>query len=252
VTGELRGASPGSKFCEDVCGRGSGPVVGSLNCVGCPGNRGRLGGKQLQLNDQPVGVWMGPSAVAMVAAGTTYAMWLTTTAAQAEQTANQARAAASAYEAAFAATVPPPLIAVNRPQLMALVATNLLGQNTAAIMATEGLYAEFWAQDAAAMYGYAAASQAATVLTPFTPAAKTTNPAGVAAQTAANRQAPAAPAAPSANSSTAKHCPHGSTQPSNRSCRPVLGSCRPICWRCSQCCGGWHHRTRRCHRHLTG
>lgn len=33
------------------------------------------------------------------------------------------------------------------------VATNILGQNTPAIAATETQYAEMWAQDAAAMYG---------------------------------------------------------------------------------------------------
>jgi len=35
------------------------------------------------------------------------------------------------------------------------IATNILGQNTPAIAATEAQYMEMWAQDAAAMYGYA-------------------------------------------------------------------------------------------------
>ena len=61
-------------------------------------------------------------------------------------------AAAGAYDAAYAMTVPPPLIAANRAQLVALVATNSLGQNTPAIMATEAEYSEMWAQDATAMY----------------------------------------------------------------------------------------------------
>ena len=39
----------------------------------------------------------------------------------------------------------------------------LLGQNTPAIMATEALYGEMWAQDAAAMYGYAGSSASAAV-----------------------------------------------------------------------------------------
>jgi len=66
-------------------------------------------------------------------------------------------------------TVPPPLIAVNRTQLMTLVATNFFGQNTAAIAATELEYAEMWAQDALAMYGYAANAAAATAsVIPFT------------------------------------------------------------------------------------
>ena len=66
-----------------------------------------------------------------------------------------------------------------------LVATNFLGINTAAIMATEAQYAEMWAQDAAAMYGYAGSSAAAATLTPFTPPQQNTNPAGLAAQSAA-------------------------------------------------------------------
>lgn len=90
-----------------------------------------------------------------------YVAWLTTTAGQALQTANQARAAALAYQSAFAMTVPPPVIAANRSLLMTLIATNVLGQNTPAIAATEAQYAEMWAQDAAAMYGYAASSAAA-------------------------------------------------------------------------------------------
>jgi PPE-repeat protein len=129
--------------------------------------------------------WLGPSSLSMAAAAATYVTWMGTTATQAEHAANQARAAASAFETAFAATVPPPVIAANRAQLALLVATNFLGINTAAIMATEAHYAEMWAQDAAAMYGYAGSSAAATTLTPFTAPRQNTNPAGVAAQSAA-------------------------------------------------------------------
>ena len=91
----------------------------------------------------------------MAAAAAPYAVWMSTTAAQAEQAAAQAMAAASAYEAAFAMTVPPPVIAANRSLTMMLIATNVLGQNTAAIAASEAQYAEMWAQDSAAMEGYA-------------------------------------------------------------------------------------------------
>ena len=66
-------------------------------------------------------------------------------------TSNQAKAAVAAYEAAFAATVPPPVIEANRALLMMLIATNILGQNTPAIAATEADYMEMWAQDSAAM-----------------------------------------------------------------------------------------------------
>jgi PPE-repeat protein len=115
--------------------------------------------------------------------------WLSATAAQAEETAAQGRAAAAGYEAAFAMTVPPPEIAANRSLLAVLVATNFLGQNTPAIAATEALYAEMWAQDALAMYGYAGSSAAATVLSPFTSPAQNTDPGGAASQAAAVSQA---------------------------------------------------------------
>ena len=125
----------------------------------------------------------------MAAAVAPYLTWMSATATQIEQVANQARAAAAAYEAAFAMTVPPAVIAANRAQLMALIATNILGQNTPAIMATEAHYGEMWAQDAAAMYGYAASSAAASALTPFTPPKSTTNPAGLTGQSVAAAQA---------------------------------------------------------------
>ena len=54
------------------------------------------------------GPWLGPSSASMAAAAAPYMEWMTTTAAQAEQTATHAKAAAAAYEAAFAMTVPPP------------------------------------------------------------------------------------------------------------------------------------------------
>jgi len=134
------------------------------------------------------GPWLGPSSASMAAAAMPYATWMRTTATQAAQSAAQAKSAAGAYEAAFAMTVPPAVIAANRSLLMSLIATNVLGQNTAAIAATEAHYMEMWAQDAAAMYGYAGQSATASTLTPFTPAPNTTNPAGLAGQTAAVAQ----------------------------------------------------------------
>ncbi|MEM6104930.1 PPE family protein [Mycobacterium sp. 050272] len=129
--------------------------------------------------------WLGPSATAMLAAAAPYIAWLESTAAQAEQTALQAKAAAAAFEAVFAATVPPQVVGANRALLATLIATNILGQNTPAIATTEAQYAEMWAQDAGAMYGYAAASEVATRLTPFTAPPTTTNEGGTADQSAA-------------------------------------------------------------------
>ena len=146
------------------------------------------------LSELTSGSWTGPTSSAMMAAVTPYVDWLSTTAAQAEETANQARAAVAAYEAAFAMTVPPPAIAANRSLLMALIATNFFGQNTPAIMATEALYVEMWAQDAAAMYSYAAASATASQVTPFVAPAQTANQDGVSNQADAVAKAAATPA----------------------------------------------------------
>lgn len=135
--------------------------------------------------------WQGPASTVMAGAVTPYVTWLHTTAAQAEQTAAQAKAAAGAYQTAVAGVVPPPLIAANRTQLTALIARNFFGQNSPAIAATEAAYDEMWAQDAAVMYGYAGSSASASQLTPFSRPPQTTNPGGQAAQSAAVAKAAA-------------------------------------------------------------
>jgi PPE-repeat protein len=140
------------------------------------------------ISDLTGGGWSGPSSASMAAAAGSYVAWLTSTAGQAEQAGNQARTAAAAYQTAFAMTVPPPVIAANRTLLASLAATNFLGQNTPAIACTEAHYAEMWAQDIAAMYGYAGSSATAARLTPFTAPAPTTNAEGLAAQAAATAQ----------------------------------------------------------------
>jgi PPE-repeat protein len=145
--------------------------------------------------------WQGPSSAAASSAAAPYTAWLSSTATQAEQTASQAQAAAAAYEAAFAASIPPPLIEANRALLAALVATNFLGINTPAIAATEAAYAEFWAQDAGAMYAYSGAATTATQLTPFTEAPATTNDSGQATQAASTAQSAAASTADSTTDS---------------------------------------------------
>ncbi|MCV7100514.1 PPE family protein [Mycobacterium palustre] len=138
------------------------------------------------------GPWVGPSSTMMTSAAEPFVSWMSATAAKAKQTASQMESAVAAYEAAFAATVPPPVIEVNRALLAALVATNVLGQNTPAIAATEAQYAEMWAQDAMAMYSYAGASAAATRLVPFEAPPQTTDPAGSSSQGSAVAQATAA------------------------------------------------------------
>jgi PPE-repeat protein len=136
--------------------------------------------------------WRGPTSATMAAAVAPYISWIATTGAQAEQSAAQASAAATAYETAFALTVPPPQIAANRAQLAMLVATNVIGQNTPAIAANEALYGEMWAQDAGAMYGYAGSSATAATVKPFTQPPETSNPAAQAMQGSAVTQASSA------------------------------------------------------------
>jgi PPE-repeat protein len=135
------------------------------------------------------GPWRGPASASMAAATAPYVSWMSSTAAQAEQAAGQAKAAAAAYETAFGLTVPPSVIAANRTLLASLISTNILGQNTPAIAATETHYAEMWAQDAAAMYGYAGSSAAASTLTPFAEPPVTTTATGAAAQAGVVAQA---------------------------------------------------------------
>jgi PPE-repeat protein len=120
-------------------------------------------------------VWLGPGASAFSAASASFETWMTATAMQALQSATAATMAAAAYETTRAAMVPLVAVLENRAQLMALVATNFLGQNTPAIMATEAIYMEMWAQDIAAMVSYQTESAAATAqLTPAQPAPQTT------------------------------------------------------------------------------
>src|ERR1700756_1788589 len=171
-------------------GAGSGPLVAAA--AAWEGLASELGSAATSYRSVVAeltgGSWLGPSSVSMAAAAAPYVGWMNATAAQAEQTSSQLGAAIAAYEAAFTATVAPPVIAANRALLAALVATNIFGQNTPAIAATKAQYAEMWAQDAAAMYGYAGASAAATTLTPFSAPTQNTNPAGAGAQAAAATQ----------------------------------------------------------------
>ncbi|HEY1620373.1 MAG TPA: PPE family protein [Streptosporangiaceae bacterium] len=146
------------------------------------------------------GSWRGAASASMAAAAVPYVTWMSTAAAQGEQTAGQARAAAAAFDAAFAMTVPPAVVAANRAQLAALVATNVLGQNTPAIAAVEVLYGQMWAQDAAAMYGYAASSAAAATVSPFSSPPQTTSPAAAAGQGGAVAQSTAGSAGTGAQS----------------------------------------------------
>ena len=173
------------------------------------------------------GPWLGPSALALAAATTPCVTWLRTSAGNAELASTQAAMAAATYETAFMLTVPPPVIAANRALLASLIASNVLGQNTAAIATVEAEYFEMWAQDAAAMYDYAGSSLTATQLTEFDEPAEVTNPAGSSEQAAAvakavgnSGQSGAQDVAANANAQAAENL--------QTLAQPSLGNLKPI------------------------
>jgi len=171
-------------------GPGSGPTLAAaLAWESLADELHTVAGSYQSVVSDLTGTWSGASSASMAAAAASYVAWLSVTAAQVAETAAQAKAAVAAFEAAFVSTVPPPVIAANRSLLMALVATNFFGQNTSAIAATEAQYAEMWAQDAAAMFGYAGSSASATVLTPFRSPHQNTDADGAPRQAAAVGQA---------------------------------------------------------------
>nr|WP_281173988.1 PPE domain-containing protein [Mycobacterium genavense] len=149
---------------------------------------------QSAITELTAGPWLGPAAATMAATAAPYVAWLRIAAEQAEQAGNQAIAAAAAYEATFAETVPPPVVAANRALLAALIAANFFGQNTSAIATTEAQYSEMWAQDAGAMQSYATSSAAATSLTPFQSPSPSTSSDGSAFQAEAVAQSAGASA----------------------------------------------------------
>lgn len=116
-------------------------------------------------------VWQGHTSQAALGAVQQYLTWLESTATAASRSASAALGAASAFEQVLAAVVPVPVIASNRAQLLMLVATNLLGQNTSAISALEAQYEGMWAQDEVAMTTYQADSTSSVGQLPtFSPA----------------------------------------------------------------------------------
>ncbi|UQX09692.1 PPE family protein [Candidatus Mycobacterium methanotrophicum] len=136
---------------------------------------------QTLLTNLTTGPWLGPSSAQMAAATAPYIAWLQSTAATAAQTGTQAKAAAAAYQGAYASMVPLPVIAANRAELATLVANNFLGQNTGAIATNEAEYLDMWIQDALGMDTYQVNSQAASALPAQTAAPQVANGAMAAA-----------------------------------------------------------------------
>jgi PPE-repeat protein len=132
--------------------------------------------------DSLTSAWGGSASVTAISALDTYRTWLMETALHAAQVSGAAMMAATAYETARGASVPLVAVLANRTQLASLVATNILGQNTPAIMATESVYLEMWSQDVAAMVGYLSETQSATAqLQPAMPAPQVATGTGSAA-----------------------------------------------------------------------
>src|SRR5277367_121361 len=134
--------------------------------------------------------WYGPSSAAMFQSVTPYVTWLRTTAQQAQQTAAAAQSAAAAFSSVQASVVPTATVAANRTRLVQLLATNVFGRNLPAIAQTESEYQTMWANNAAAMTRYQAASSQASTLPQLTSPTSTTNPSAL--KTQASSATPAA------------------------------------------------------------
>jgi PPE-repeat protein len=134
--------------------------------------------------------WYGPSSTAMFQAVTPYVTWLRTTAQQAQQTAAAAQSAAGAFSSVQASVVPTATVVANRTRLARLLATNMFGRNLPAIAQTESDYQTMWANNAAAMTRYQAASSQASTLPQLTSPTSTTNPSAL--KTQASSATPAA------------------------------------------------------------
>ena len=149
--------------------------------------------------------WYGPSSAAMFQSVTPYVTWLRTTAQQAQQTAAAAQSAAAAFNSVQASVVPTATVAANRMRLAQLLATNVFGRNLPAIAQTESEYQTMWANNAAAMTRYQAASSQASTLPQLTSPTSTTNPSALKTQ--------ASSATPAATTSSGGHRRGGTAPP---------------------------------------
>ena len=147
--------------------------------------------------------WEGVGGAAMVATAMPYVAALEALSGWMQQSAASAAAIEQAYVTAKAAMIQVPVCTTNRTTQAGLVATNIIGQNTPAIIGLDTEYfGHFWTQNAGNMGGYEA------IVTPIIaglgipppPAPMTANPAGPAGQAAAIGQAAANGAASAAMS----------------------------------------------------
>lgn len=117
------------------------------------------------------GSWQGQGGTAMMAAAIPKSEWHIEAGAHAEKAGALIGSAAAAHSAAVAATIPYPVVIANRIREATLQATNIIGQNTPAIIESNVEYGEFWSQNASAMSTYASAASgiAAALSVPLTP-----------------------------------------------------------------------------------
>jgi PPE-repeat protein len=106
--------------------------------------------------------WAAPTGERAISANSPYEAWLASAVEQLQMAATQIEAAGSAFEFAKAMTPTPAQFAWNNGMFMFLVATNLLGQNTPAIIENRFEYAMMTISAVGAMSFYSAES-AATV-----------------------------------------------------------------------------------------
>lgn len=130
--------------------------------------------------------WTGMGSAAATTAVAPYVAWLEQASATAANNAALATQAATLFETAKSASVPPAVIAANRAMLLALISSNFFGQNTPAIAATEAQYEAMWAQDGVAMDTYAGAAQATTQAIQQQPSPQNASQPGSAADTGGN------------------------------------------------------------------
>ncbi|MCH9729745.1 MAG: PPE family protein [Actinomycetia bacterium] len=117
------------------------------------------------------GSWQGVGGPAMLASATSKSQWQFQAGAHAEKAGALIGTAAAAHAAAVAATIPYPVVIGNRVREAALQASNIIGQNTPAIIESNVEYATYWAENATAMstYASAAAAVAAGLSVPLAP-----------------------------------------------------------------------------------
>ncbi|WP_094287341.1 PPE domain-containing protein [Mycobacterium lehmannii] len=130
--------------------------------------------------------WQGAGGAAMTMTAGAYMAILGTAVAWFEEAFAQATAIVEAYHLAETTMVPGPVSDTNRAETAALVASNIIGQNTPAILVNEAEYDRQWIHNASVMAGFQAVVSAALAVLatppPFAPMAP--NPAAALASLA--------------------------------------------------------------------